>query len=154
MKLSEFKIRLHEVETFSIQLPDKTFVPAHFHITEMGIINKKYTDCGNTFREENYFTFQLWFANDIEHRLETNKVLKIVSGIEKNLTTQDLEIQVEYQDTNTIGKYKLGFNNGNFDLIPTKTTCLAMENCGIPLEKMKIKINELSTSCSPNSGCC
>ena len=26
------------------------------HITEMGVVNKKYTDCGNTFREENYFS--------------------------------------------------------------------------------------------------
>jgi hypothetical protein len=154
MKLSEFKTRLQEVEKLSIQLPDKTFVPAHFHITEMGITNKKYTDCGNTFREENYFTFQLWYAEDVDHRLETNKVLKIINGIERNLPSEDLKIQVEYQDTNTIGKYNLGFQNGNFELKSTKTTCLAMENCGLPLEKIKLKINELATSCLPNSGCC
>ena len=55
MKLSQFKNQLEQVTTFQIQLPNGTFVPNHFHITEMGIINKKYTDCGNTFREENYF---------------------------------------------------------------------------------------------------
>lgn len=154
MKLSEFKKHLEKTNEFQIQLPNGNFVPKHFHITEMGIINKKYTDCGNTFREENYFTFQLWYSVDTWHQLTSEKVLKIISGIEKNTNVGDNDILVEYQDENTIGKFGLEFNGENFELTPTKTTCLAQDNCGIPTEKIKKSLKELSSCCTPESGCC
>ncbi|MEI7863404.1 MAG: DUF6428 family protein, partial [Planctomycetota bacterium] len=31
-------------------LPDKSFVPAHFHITEVGRVQKDFIDCGGTVR--------------------------------------------------------------------------------------------------------
>lgn len=158
MKRSEFKNQLQKVENFDIQLPNGDYIPQHFHITEMGTINKKYTDCGNTFREENYFTFQLWYSHDTWHRLTSEKVLKIISGIEKNMEISDFDILVEYQDENTIGKFGLDFNGSNFVLASTKTTCLAGDNCGIPsIEKIKTKIGEWKekeTCCSQESGCC
>ncbi|RXR19339.1 hypothetical protein EQG63_07820 [Flavobacterium amnicola] len=154
MKLSEFKRQLALVSEFAIQLPTGEFVPNHFHITEMGIINKKYTDCGNTFREENYFTFQLWYSQDTWHRLTSEKVLKIIAGIEKNTNVDDFDILVEYQDENTIGKFGLEFTGEHFRLTSTKTTCLAQDNCGIPTEKIKKNIQELASCCTPNSGCC
>lgn len=156
MKLSEFKNSLLEVENLNFQLPNGTFVPAHFHITEMGIINKKFTDCGNTFREENYFTFQLWYSTDLEHRLTPEKTLKIIAGIEKYLDNTDSEIQVEYQGETSISKFGLEFSNGNFQLVGIQTTCLAKDNCGVSESKPKIKMSELSAQscCAPNSGCC
>lgn len=154
MKLSEFKKQLELVENFKIQLPNGEFVPNHFHITEMGTINKKYTDCGNTFREENYFTFQLWFSVDTWHQLTSEKVLKIIAGIEKNTVIGDYDILVEYQDEHTIGKFGLEYNGQNFELTPTKTTCLAQDNCGIPTEKVKKSLNQLTSCCTPESGCC
>lgn len=154
MKLSEFKKTLESIDSFEIQLPDGSFVPKHFHITEMGTIHKKYTDCGNTFREENYFTFQLWYAQDIWHKLTSDKVLKIISGIEKNTVLGDDSILVEYQDQNTIGKFGLEFNGNHFVLVPTQTTCLANDHCGIPTEKIKKNLKEITNCCSTESGCC
>lgn len=154
MKLSEFKKYLANSESFAVQLPNGTFVPNHFHITEMGVVNKKYTDCGNTFREENYFTFQLWYSTDTWHKLTSEKVLKIIAGIEKNIQVEDYDILVEYQGEDTIGKFGLGFNGKDFLLESTKTTCLAQDNCGIPTEKIKKNLSEMTSCCAPESNCC
>ncbi|MFK7001525.1 DUF6428 family protein [Flavobacterium oreochromis] len=154
MKLSEFKQYLSKSNSFDIILTDGTYVPKHFHITEMGVINKKYTDCGNTFREENYFTFQLWFANDTSHRLTSEKTVQIIESIEKNIICNDYEIIVEYQNQNTIGKYKLDFLEGHFLLLPTQTTCLSKDKCGIPKQKIKKNLNEITNCCTPDSNCC
>ena len=80
MKLSEFKNSLMNIESINIQLPNGTFVPSHFHITEMGLLTKNFIDCGNTIREEKLITFQLWFAGDLEHRLTSEKVFKIIAA--------------------------------------------------------------------------
>lgn len=157
MKLSEFKTSLAQVATFTIQLPDGAFVPEHFHITEMGLLTKNFIDCGNTIREEKLITFQVWFAGDLEHRLAPNKVFKIIQASKNLIGDQDLELEVEYQIESTIGKFGLEFEKGNFILTPKETTCLAQDHCGIPPEKMKVKIGEWkakTTCCSTDSNCC
>ena len=40
MKLSQIKNVLSTLETVTFQLPNGTFVPEHFHVTEVGIITK------------------------------------------------------------------------------------------------------------------
>ena len=157
MKLSEFKSKLENVTVFNILLPNGTGVPAHFHITEMGLLTKNFIDCGNTIREEKTITFQVWFAGDVEHRLEPNKVFKIIDASQKLIGDQDLELEVEYQMESTIGKFGLEFSNGNFILTPKETTCLASDHCGIPAEKMNVKIGEWkekTSCCTPESNCC
>lgn len=157
MKLSEFKTVLQGVDTIQIQLPDGSFVPSHFHITEMGLLTKNFIDCGNTIREERLITFQLWFAGDLEHRLTSEKVFKIISASQNLIGNQDLELEVEYQMESTIGKFGLEFRNGNFVLVSKQTTCLADDHCGIPAEIMKVSLSDLQQStscCSPSSGCC
>jgi len=157
MKLSEFKKSLENVETFTIQLPNGAKVPEHFHITEMGLLTKNFIDCGNTIREEKAVTFQVWFAGDVEHRLEPSKVFKIIDASKKLIGDQDLELEVEYQTETTIGKFGIEFDNGNFFLTPKETTCLASDHCGIPADKMKVKIGEWkekTTCCAPESNCC
>ena len=157
MKLSEFKNRLEQIENFNLKLPNGLFVPAHFHITEMGLLTKNFIDCGNTIREEKSITFQVWFAGDLEHRLSTDKVFKIINASEKLIGDQDLELEVEYQTESTIGKFGLDFANGNFVLTPKETTCLANDHCGIPADKIKVKIGEWEekvSCCTPESNCC
>lgn len=154
MKLSEIKQILEKVETVSFQLQDGTFVPEHFHVTEVGLITKNFIDCGGTVRKETLVNFQLWDANDYEHRLKPNKLLKIIALSEKVLGIEDFEIEVEYQD-NTIGKYELGFNGKDFQLLTKKTTCLASESCGTGENKQNVKLSQLQENacCSPG-GCC
>ncbi len=157
MKLSEFKTALETITEFTIQLPDGAFVPNHFHITEMGLLTKNFIDCGNTIREEKLITFQVWFAGDLEHRLTADKAFKIIKASENLFQGQDLELEVEYQMEQTIGKFGLVFENGIFKLTKKETTCLATDHCGIPPEKMKISLKDLqakTSCCTPNSGCC
>ena len=33
-----------------LMLPDHSFVPAHFHVTEVGRVHKDFIDCGGTVR--------------------------------------------------------------------------------------------------------
>ena len=156
MKLSEFKHLISAIEEISFKLENGEIIPQHFHITEIGINSKEYIDCGGTIRLEKVINFQLWHANDFDHKLEAKKVLEIISLAEKALFIEDLDIEVEYQST-TIGKYNLGFNGSSFVLESKTTACLAEDKCGIPEEKINVSLSDLqnnSSPCSPDSGCC
>jgi len=157
MKLSEIKKILNTVESVNFQLPDGNFVPEYFHVTEVGLITKNFIDCGGVVRKETVVNFQLWNANDFEHRLKPQKLIHIIELSEKVLGIEDFEIEVEYQNQ-TIGKYDLGFNGKNFELLNKTTACLAQDQCGIPSEKPKLKLTQLNAdnanSCTPGGGCC
>jgi hypothetical protein len=158
MKLSEIKTLLLKANNVSFVLPNGTLVPQHFHVTEVGLITKNFIDCGGTVRHEKVVNFQLWEANDFDHRLAPQKLLSILALSEKVLGNEDLEIEVEYQ-SDTIGKYGLDFNGKNFVLTAKQTNCLASDSCGIPIEKLKVNLAELGTQqaascCTPGGGCC
>ena len=156
MKLSDVKQILPTLENVEFQLENGTFVPEHFHVTEVGMITKNFIDCGGVIRTEKVVNFQLWNADDFEHRLKPNKLLNIIKLSEEKLGIEDFEIEVEYQ-SDTIGKYDLEFNGKTFVLVNKTTACLAQDACGIPSEKQKKNLTELSanqTVCKPNSGCC
>ena len=156
MKLSDVKQILPTLENVEFQLENGTFVPEHFHVTEVGMITKNFIDCGGVIRTEKVVNFQLWNADDFEHRLKPNKLLNIIKLSEEKLGIEDFEIEVEYQ-SDTIGKYDLEFNGKTFVLVNKTTDCLAQDACGIPSEKEKKNLAELSankTVCKPNSGCC
>ncbi len=156
MKLSEIKNHLAVAETVNFRLSTGEFVPEHFHVTEVGLVTKHFVDCGNTERLEKVANFQLWNADDSEHRLKPQKLLKIIAVSERILGDEDLEIEVEYQ-TDTIGKYDLGFDGKDFELLPKQTACLAREVCCAPAAKPKVRLSELKVQtayCAPDSGCC
>lgn len=155
MKLSEVKSVLQNLQTIAFQLPDQSLVPSHFHVTEVGEITKRFIDCGGTVRKETVVNFQLWNANDYDHRLQPEKLLKIIESAEKTLAIDDNEIEVEYQGE-TIQKFGLDFDGNLFLLTTKQTDCLAKDACGIPAEKPKVKLSALNNqpSCTPNSGCC
>jgi hypothetical protein len=157
MKLSEVKSALQNLETIAFQLPNGELVPNHFHVTEVGKITKNFIDCGGTVRNEEVVNFQLWNANDYDHRLHPEKLLNIIQLSEKTLGIEDNEIEVEYQ-AETIGKFGLEFDGTNFLLTSKQTDCLAKDKCGIPVEKQKLVLSEIKTestnSCTPGGGCC
>lgn len=154
MKLSEIKEILPTLQNVEFQLSNGTFVPEHFHVTEIGVITKRFIDCGGAIRHEQVVNFQLWDANDFEHRLKPSKLLHIIKLSEEKLGIEDAEIEVEYQGE-TIGKFDLDFNTNHFVLKNKQTACLAEDACGIPVEKQKVKLSALNNSCcTPNSGCC
>ena len=158
MKLKDIQQALIGMDAVNFQLPDKSFVPAHFHVTEVGIITKKFIDCGGTVREENVVNFQLWEANDFDHRLTPIKLIDIIALAERIFQIDpELEVEVEYQG-DTIGKFGLEYNGTCFQLTSKLTACLAEDACGIPKEKLKVKLGELGkssdSSCKPGGGCC
>ena len=148
MTLSEIKKSLKNLETIAFQLPNGKLVPSHFHVTEVGKISKDFIDCGGKVRSENLINFQLWEENDYNHRLHPEKLLHIIELSEKVFKFDDLDIEVEYQGKETIGKYNLHFDGNHFLLTSKLTACLAREACGI--EEKTIKNN----TCDVNFGCC
>jgi hypothetical protein len=153
MNISELRQKLPGLSAIKFRLPDGTYLPAHFHITEVGLVAKHFIDCGGTERNETVANFQLWAAEDYDHRLAPEKFLHILSLSEKILGSDDLQIEVEYQQE-TIGKFDLEFESGEFILKAKHTACLAADSCGIP-EKRKRSLRTLSTSCcEPGQGCC
>ncbi len=156
MKLSQFRNHLDTVSQLNFVQPNGTFVPRHFHITEAGLTTKHFIDCGGTVRTDKTINFQVWVAQDTTHRLEPNKLQKIISLSEKLFGNEDLEIEVEYQ-TETIGRYGLDIDGENFLLTAKETDCLAKDNCGVPEAKQKLELAELQTEkscCTPGGGCC
>ncbi|WP_316809348.1 DUF6428 family protein [Pedobacter agri] len=155
MKLSEIKTILATAEGINFQLENGESVPEHFHVTEVGIITKDFIDCGGKVRHEKVANFQLWDADDYEHRLKAAKLLNIIALSERVLGMEDLEIEVEYQSV-TIGKYDLGFDGTNFILLAKQTACLAKEACGVEdlPKKELVNLAGAAKGCVPGSGCC
>ena len=156
MKLSEIKKHLQSIQTIGFQLPNGDLVASHFHVTEVGKVVKNFIDCGGKIRYEEVINFQLWEENDYDHRLHPEKLLKIIEISEKAFHFSDVEIEVEYQGKETIGKFGLDFDGRNFVLTSKLTACLAKDACGIPAEKPRIRISDMGkeNSCEPGSGCC
>lgn len=157
MKLSEIKKHLETATAVNFILPNGNKVPEHFHVTEVGQITKHFIDCGGAERNEKTVNFQLWEAGDFDHRLAPQKLISIIALSEKVLGIEDNEIEVEYQGE-TIGKYNLDFNGKDFLLVAKQTNCLASDSCGIPAEKLKVKLSDLAAKpqacCTPGGGCC
>lgn len=163
MKLSEFKAEIGKRESLIFMAPGGESVPRHFHVTEVGVVRKRYIDCGGTTRDESKVSFQLWYADDIEHRLLPRKLISIIEMAEEKLDIDaELEVEVEYQG-DTIGRYGLVSNGSDFALTVLRTDCLAKEKCGITpaFEAPFPSVPSFASfdsgengSCTPGSGCC
>lgn len=157
MKLSEFHSHLQNLDEIIFQLPDGSLVPKHFHVTEIGKIQKDFIDCGGSLRYENKISFQLFSAGDHHHRLRAHKLIEIIERAQEKLQLPDDEIEVEYQGKSIL-KYHLDFDGSHFLLVHTQTDCLAKDKCGIPSEKPRVKLSHLGTTasacCSPDGNCC
>lgn len=145
MKLAKFKQHLLEVTYPVFALESWTFVPSHYHITEIWLVTKQYIDCWGEMRHESVVSLQLWYADDRDHRLSAEKLLSIIEIFEQKITDADHAIEIEYQGE-TIGKYWVERNDGRFTLVSTYTDCLAKDACGIPEKPGK-------NSCCAG-GCC
>lgn len=155
MTLSEFKNNLQILPELRFQLEDGSPLPSHVHLTEVGLIHKRFVDCGGKEREEKKVSMQLWSANDTAHRLSPQKLNRILEHYAPLNEQGETEIEVEYQ-ADTIGKYHLAYRDGKFILTRTQTACLASDRCGVsPSLDVKTGQNEKAAACcSPGSGCC
>ena len=138
MTLKEFKERLIKqtniVGNLLFKLKDDTLIPPYFHITEMGLKNKHFVDCGGTVRTEVNISYQIWTADDFDHRLTPQKLLELIIKNEGLFNQPDLQVEMEYQTT-TLGSYKLSIDPSNeltYILLPKQTNCLAPDKCLTP----------------------
>ena len=157
MKLSEVTHALQTLERIAFVLPDGSQVPAHFHVTEVGQVDKRFVDCGGTLRQESTVSFQLWNADDYDHQLHPEKLVSIIGIAQRKLDLVDGEVEVEYQGERNIEKFRLGFDGEHFQLLATQTACLAQDACGLPAAEPSPTFRNFapqSTPCTPGGGCC
>jgi hypothetical protein len=152
MTISEMKEALPRLAAVNFKLPDGNYLPAHFHVTEIGLVTKHFIDCGGVERRETIANFQLWEAGDYDHRLAPQKFLHILQLSEKILGREDLAIEVEYQQA-TIAKFGLAFDGMNFLLTPKQTACLAPDACAVPSHLVALPQLQVA-NCTPGGGCC
>jgi hypothetical protein len=151
MKLDAFVTLLSENHSAALHLmlPDGSFVPAHFHVTEVGRVQKDFVDCGGTIRSSAACVLQVWVAQDVDHRLDSTKLISILKLAEPLLKSNDLPVEVEF-DAGVISQYPVSAGeitpSGVLLQLGTKhTACLAMDRCGIP---------QLNTISCVTPGCC
>jgi hypothetical protein len=147
MILSEIKEILANAESLNFVLQNGERVPEHFHVTEVGVSEKRFIDCGGTLRSEQKVVFQLWNAQDYDHRLKPAMLLGIIGLSEKRLNLPNAQVEVEYQ-ADTVGLYELAYDGAQFVLMAKQTACLAADQCGIPAAK------DVAAACCSGSGCC
>lgn len=136
-------------QALHIRLPDDSFIPAHFHVTEVGRVRKDFVDCGGTLRKSESCVLQVWVASDVDHRLHTTKLAQIIGKGLRLFESTDVPVEIEY-DSGVISQYPLLNCEVTPDAVLLQlgskhTACLAPELCGNPLEVL--------SSCSA-PGCC
>ncbi len=132
-----------------LMLPDESFLPAHFHVTEVGRVQKDFLDCGGTARSTTSCVLQVWVANDIAHRLESTKLAKILRLAAPLFANQRISMEVEYETT-TISTFAITEAEATpagilIHLAGKHTACLAPDRCGVGLE--------LAPCCTSNESC-
>jgi len=121
-------------KTLQIMLPSGEFIPDHFHITEVGQIQKKFIDCGGTIREITSCLLQVWTANDFEHRLVSSKLSKIMNVAKEAIPLGDFPVEIEYGDAAShysIVESVVTSKCLLFMLFGKQTACLAPDKCGV-----------------------
>lgn len=138
MKLHELKslLRQHPDSAPRFILPDDDAIPAHFHITEVGHVAKRFVDCGGTIHDTtDTCLLQTYVAGDVDHRLDGETFAKILDLGQSVLPSDDLDVEVEY-DCCVTAQYPISdahFSGKHLDirLEARHTDCLAKEKCGI-----------------------
>ena len=72
MKISEFKKYLNTLDHLNFQLENGTLVPAHIHVTEVGVRSKRFIDCGGVLREEDRKSTRLNSSHMSESRMPSS----------------------------------------------------------------------------------
>ena len=132
-----------------LMLPDGSFVPAHFHVTEVGRVQKDFIDCGGTVRSSTACVLQVWVAQDTDHRLDTTKLAGILRLAAPLLKTADLPVEVEYEDGRVsqfpVSAAEVTPSGVLLHLGAKHTACLAPDRCGVDAS---------GPSCCSTPGCC
>ena len=119
-----------------LMLPDGDFVPAHFHVTEVGRVQKDFIDCGGTVRSATTCVLQVWVAErhrpPARHRRSWPTIVRLAAPL---LKATDLPVEVEYEN-GVVSQFPVAAAevtpSGVLLHLGTKhTACLAPDRCGV-----------------------
>ena len=138
MNVTELKaqLRAHPESSVRILLPDGSTIPAHYHLTEVGHVAKKFVDCGGTFRASETCMLQVYFdsARDDGHRLTAGRFARILDLAQPILPTEELPVEMEYEagviSQFPLTRFSVGDGVVHLHLCHKHTDCLAKEKCG------------------------
>ena len=104
MTVSAFRAALAEApdRPLTVLWPDGDPIEAHFHVTEVGRVQKDFVDCGGTVRRAVTCLLQTWVGEDVDHRITAEKLLKAFDHAEPVLGAEDLPVELEYEACNVI----------------------------------------------------
>ncbi len=137
MNVAEFRAALltDPNAALHLMLPDGDFVPAHFHVTEVGRVQKDFIDCGGTTRSAVTCLLQVWVASDVAHRLTAGKLAGVLKLAAPLLGSDDLSVEVEYERDWVSQLPVIGAEvtpmGVLFHLGKKHTDCLAPDKCGV-----------------------
>lgn len=148
MTVSNLRAALRPVPDLPIVViwPDGEPIEAHFHVTEVGRVQRDFVDCGGTIRQVVTCLLQTWVGDDVDHRITGGKLLKAIEFAAPVLRGEDLPVELEYESCNVV-QLRLVSVVAKADRIEIQlggkhTDCLAKELC-VP-----------SSRSAAVSGCC
>ncbi len=153
MMISEVCAALAAAPALPIKViwPDGEPIEAHFHVTEVGRVQKDFVDCGGTVRQVTTCLLQTWVGDDADHRITGGKLLKAFEFAGPVLKGEDLPVELEYEACNVVTLRVVAVENTGDALVMRlagkHTDCLAKELC-VPTTKSG------GGTCAPASGCC
>lgn len=108
-------------------------IEPHFHVTEVGRVQKDFVDCGGTVRRLVTCLLQTWVGDDTDHRITGGKLLKAFAHAAPVLGTEDLPVELEYETCNVVqlvvASVRQEPNRLVLQLGSKHTDCLAKEIC-------------------------
>lgn len=113
--------------------PDGEPIEAHFHVTEVGRVQRDFVDCGGKVRQVVTCLLQSWVGDDVGHRITGGNLLKAFIHAEPILRGEDLPVEFEYDACNVVQLRVLSATAEQGRLVirlgKKQTDCLAKELC-------------------------
>lgn len=154
MNLSDFRQALtdHSESALRFVVGNGHAIADHFHVTEVGRVEKRFVDCGGVRRSTVACVLQTLVASDTDHRLTAAKLSKIMALADSLDLSPETPVEVEHQErsvsVDAVERFAVVDGVLEFHLAAKQTACLAEDACGIGLPVL-----DLATSCDID-GCC
>ena len=156
MNLNEFCQALADHPDHNLRfVPTGYPIADHFHVTEVGRVEKQFVDCGGKPRSTVACVLQTLVANDKDHRLSTTKLTRIMQLTESLGMDGETQVEVEHQErsvsVDSIDRFEVIDGVLQFYLEPKHTACLAEDACGIGGASLGLNVIE---DCCDRPGSC
>ncbi|TWT73421.1 hypothetical protein Pla123a_37560 [Posidoniimonas polymericola] len=159
MNLTEFRQVLadHPRHGLRFVISDQAAIADHFHVTEVGRVEKRFVDCGGQPRQTVACVLQTLVAHDVDHRLTTDKLAGILKLVDSLDLPVDAPVEVEHQERSVSVDAVDGVEVANgvveFSLAAKQTACLAEDACGLAPTPQGLNVIG-GDCCGGSSGCC